>query len=98
MIWEFAARELAFGDWKLLELKLGQAAAPHFFVPPAGEEVEITGTVDAVSTVPRPGAVPYCDHITTVQLGNVTISGKNQQAPVQAIVCFFRMHDNVWTS
>ncbi|MGI9087913.1 MAG: hypothetical protein ACR2HH_09275, partial [Chthoniobacterales bacterium] len=83
---------------KLLESKLGQAAVSRFFVPPAGEEVEITGTVDAVSTVPRPCAVPYRDHIMTVQLGNVTVSGKSQQAPVQAIVYFFSMRDNVWTS
>ena len=35
VIWEFAARELAFGNWKLLEMKLGQPRPAHFFVPHA---------------------------------------------------------------
>ena len=36
VLWEFAARELAFGDWKLLNLKLGQPTAARFFSPPPG--------------------------------------------------------------
>ena len=55
VIWEFAARELAFGDWKLLEMKLGQPAPARFFSPPPGEPVEISGTVDAVSSVSAAG-------------------------------------------
>src|SRR5205814_3361522 len=33
VIWEFAARELAFGDWKMLDMKLGQPMPAKFFVP-----------------------------------------------------------------
>ena len=55
VIWEFAARELAFGDWKMLEMKLGQPVPAKFFVPKSGESVTASGTVEAISTVPRPG-------------------------------------------
>ena len=41
VIWEFAARELAFGDWKMIEMKLGQPAPARFFVPKPGEEVVV---------------------------------------------------------
>src|SRR5947207_14821066 len=57
VIWEFAARSLAFGDWKLLEMKLGQPMPARFIVPKACETVSATGTVEAISTVPRPGSV-----------------------------------------
>ena len=62
VIWEFAARELAFGDWKMLGMKLGEPTPTKFFVPKSGESVTASGTVEAMSTVPRPGSVPYKDH------------------------------------
>jgi alginate O-acetyltransferase complex protein AlgJ len=46
VIWEFAARELSFGNWKLLDLKLGEAKPSRFLSLKAGEEIEISGTVE----------------------------------------------------
>ena len=63
VIWEFAARELAFGDWKMLSIKLGQPGPANFFVPKPGAAVTASGNVEAISNVPRPGSVPYKDHI-----------------------------------
>src|SRR5947208_13123220 len=63
VIWEFAARELSFGNWKLLDMKVGQAKPSHFFSPKTSEEVVVTGTVENISPVPRPGTVPYQAHI-----------------------------------
>jgi alginate O-acetyltransferase complex protein AlgJ len=97
VIWEFAARELAFGDWKLLEMKLGQPAPARFFSPSPGKTEQIIGTVETVSSVPRPGTVPYRDHIMTVQLGDVSFARTRTTDSSQAIVYLQSMRDNVWT-
>jgi alginate O-acetyltransferase complex protein AlgJ len=97
VIWEFAARELAFGDWKFLDMKLGRPVPAKFFVPKTGESVTATGTVQAVSTVPRPGSVPYKDHILALHLTELTIKGGEENAALEAIVYAESMRDNVLT-
>ena len=97
VIWEFAARELAFGDWKMLEMKLGQPMPAKFFVPKSGESVKANGTVEAISTVPRPGSVPYKDHILAFHLTDLTIDGREETAGLEAIVYAESMHDNTLT-
>ncbi|MDQ6624847.1 MAG: hypothetical protein M3Y69_01720, partial [Verrucomicrobiota bacterium] len=97
VIWEFAARELAFGNWKLIELKLGQAGAAQFFFLPPGGPVEATGTVEAVSLVPRPATVPYRDHVMSVLLTDLKIGGRSPNESLQAVVYLLSMRDNVWT-
>ena len=96
VIWEFATRELAFGDWKLLDLKLGQPKPATFFVPKAGESVTVTATVQAISNVPRPGSVPYADHILALHLTDVAPAG-GETGTVEAIVYLQSMRDNVLT-
>ena len=98
VVWEFSERELAFGDWKMLDLKLGEAASAQFFSPAPGETVEATGTVEAVATVPRPGTVPYLDHIMAVQVSDLVIAGRPESEPLEAVVYLWSMRDNVWTS
>jgi hypothetical protein len=44
VIWEFADRELSFGNWKLLDLKLGEAKPSRFLSLKAGEQIEVSGT------------------------------------------------------
>jgi alginate O-acetyltransferase complex protein AlgJ len=99
VIWEFAARELSFGNWKLLDLKLGEAKPSRFLTLKSGEEIEVTGTVESISTVPRPGTVPYKDHIEALHL--VDIVGADSRdataAHAQAVVYLWSMRDNVWT-
>lgn len=89
VIWEFAARELADGDWKLLDLTLGKAPEVRFLNPEKPRTV--TATVLAVSKVPRPNSAPYKDHVMSVHLGD--IDGGDDQA----LVYLASMHDNVWT-
>ncbi|MFL6519748.1 MAG: alginate O-acetyltransferase AlgX-related protein [Chthoniobacterales bacterium] len=98
VIWEFAARELAFGDWKMLKMKLGQPAPTKFFVPKPGEAVTASGTVEAISTVPHPGSVPYKDHILAIHLTDLRIEGRDESAGLEAIVYAESMRDNVLTS
>jgi hypothetical protein len=98
VIWEFAARELAFGDWKLLEMKLGQPVPTKFFVPKAGEILTASGTVEAISTVPRPGSVPYKDHVLALHLTDLSVEGREENSGLEAIVYAESMRDNILTS
>jgi SGNH hydrolase-like domain, acetyltransferase AlgX len=97
VIWEFAARELAFGDWKLLKMNLAAPRPPHFFVPGPHQIVTITGTVNAISSPPRPGTVPYREHIIALHLVDASAPGKKSPADLQALVYLWSMRDNQWT-
>jgi alginate O-acetyltransferase complex protein AlgJ len=100
VIWEFADRELSFGNWKLLDLKLGEAKPSRFLSLKAGEEIQVSGTVESISPVPRPGAVPYKDHIEALHLVDI-VAADSREAPAshaQAVVYLWSMRDNVWTS
>jgi alginate O-acetyltransferase complex protein AlgJ len=100
VIWEFAARELSFGNWKLLDLKLGAAKPSQFLTLKPGEEIEVSGTVESISPVPRPGTVPYKDHIEALHLVDIAgADSRDATAPhAQAVVYLWSMRDNVWTT
>jgi alginate O-acetyltransferase complex protein AlgJ len=94
---------LSFGNWKLLDLKLGEAKPSRFLTLKAGEEMPVTGTVETISPVPRPGTVPYKDHIEEVHLVDVVAAdsrgaGGEGASHSQAVVYLWSMRDNVWTS
>ncbi|MEQ1858408.1 MAG: hypothetical protein ABMA13_00570 [Chthoniobacteraceae bacterium] len=90
VIWEFAARELSFGDWKILPLELGAPQPAKFFSPEPGHEKIVTGTVAAISAVPRPGTVPYPEHILTAHVVDM-------EGDAQALVCMWSMKAQKWT-
>lgn len=94
VIWEFATRELSFGNWKLLDLKLGQPKKSGFLNPSPGEKMEITGTIESISAAPRPGTVPYQDHIIALHL--IDITGAPQK-DLQAVAYLWSMRNNAWT-
>lgn len=82
VVWEFAVRELMFGDWKHLPLTVGEAAPASFYSPPENSKVRVSGMVREISSVPRPGSVPYQEHIASVHLGSVEllgVDGKREQ-------------------
>ena len=96
VIWQFAMRELAVGDWKLIPLELGAAPATKFYLPPAGKQRTITGTVRQIARAPRPGTVPYKDHIIAVHLVDLS----DEDGPIaggEALVYVWSMRDSVWT-
>jgi hypothetical protein len=97
VVWEFAARELAFGNWKMLEMKLGQPPPARFFVPKTGEEIVVSGTVEAVSTVPRPGTVPYQDHILALHLTDLAAKSSHPEERLESLVYLWSMRDNILT-
>lgn len=98
VIWEFAARELAFGDWKMIEMKLARSRPAQFFVPNAGEQVLVNGIVQAVSAVPRPGTVPYKDHILALHLIDLNVDGYQGKEALESLVYLESMRDNVLTA
>lgn len=91
VIWQFAARELAVGDWRLIPIELRDPPETLFFVPEPGSSQTVQGTIQAVSEVPRPGTVPYRDHILSVHLVELPDDA-------QAVVYVHSMRDNEWTS
>jgi alginate O-acetyltransferase complex protein AlgJ len=97
VIW--AIRGARAGVWELeaVEMKLGTPVPSRFFTPTAGEEVAVSGTVEAIGAVPRPGSVPYADHVTAVHLTDVTVPHLREEEPRQAVVYMLSMRDNVWT-
>lgn len=101
VIWEFATRELSFGNWKFLDLKLGEAKPSRFLSLKPGEEITVSGMVETVSPVPRPGTVPYKDHIESLHLIDVVPEGSRSDeasSHSQAVVYLWSMRDNVWSS
>jgi alginate O-acetyltransferase complex protein AlgJ len=96
VIWQFAERELAFGDWRRLTMQLGKPQDAGFFVAASGESTRITGVVAAISRSARPGSVPYRDNILTLHL--VDLQGLDRQLPAdQALVYSWGMRDNQLT-
>ena len=94
VVFQFAERELAVGDWKLVDLSLGEAAPGQFFVPEPGDAVVVSGTIREIAPIPRPGTVPYADHITAMHLVNLA-SDRAGVSGGQAVVYIWGMRDHV---
>jgi hypothetical protein len=90
VVWQFAARELSAGDWRIFPLVLHAPRPSRFLALDAGESMVLSGIVQDVSTVPRPGTVPYRDHIVSVHMVDLP-DGE------EAVVYMQSMIDNVWT-
>ncbi len=95
VVYQFATRELAFGDWRLLPLQLKQPAPSDFLRVTAGRKVQVRGIVQEVSAVPRPGSVPYRDHVVSIHLVDITQDDK-AEAFSHAVVFMRSMTDNIW--
>ena len=110
VIWEFAARELAVGDWKLIDMKdAPQKSPPPSDSPPGpispspaapmaakSAELVIRARVESAAGVPQPGSVPYRDAVTALHLSSLeAVAG----APPgeQIVVYLWGMRDNRWT-
>ena len=95
VVWEFAARELAAGDWKIIEMKLGEPRPATFLALDDEEHLDVTGTIADISAVPKPHSVPYKDHIVSIHLVDIA-AGRPIQAN-EALVYMWSMRDNIWT-
>ena len=97
VIWEFASRELASGDWKLIPMELGEKREAGMYVPAAAKTIAVRGVVRAASPAPKPGTVPYKDHIIMVHLADMTSADDPSADGHEAVVFVWSMRDNVQT-
>jgi alginate O-acetyltransferase complex protein AlgJ len=74
VVWQFAAREAVFGDWRSIPMALGEPAPSAFLAAPAGG-ADWCGRVAAIAPMPVPGRVPYADHIVAVHLADIDVPG-----------------------
>jgi alginate O-acetyltransferase complex protein AlgJ len=88
VIWQFAARELAVGNWKLLDMTLKQSSKPADESPLASSEVIVSGTIAAKSAAPRAGQIPYADHIFTLDLTDLQVHRGILNEPKVAVYLF----------
>ncbi len=93
VIYEFAARELAFGDWRLFDLS--QRAPQVAPIAAPGGELIVRGRVAAMGRLPKPGSVPYKDCVLSIHLTEVRglPSGDGNH---ELLVYTMGMKDNRW--
>ena len=74
VILQFAARQLGLGDWRPVDLSASSPrSSPTSFVRPTdGGPLEVQGTIRDIGLIPRPGSVPYKDHIVGVHVTDIT--------------------------
>jgi len=99
VIWQFAARELATGDWKQLPLPHVPADGdngPEDANSTAAEEVVVRGTIRSAAGTPQPGTVPYRDAVTGLHLVEIEVL-RGSVSSSEAVVYLWGMRDNQLT-
>ena len=86
VVYEFAMRDLASGDWKITPLP-----GPEVEKAPAASTV--TGVIREISRAPRPGTVPYKDLLICIRLDSI----ENFPSP-EILVFLHGMKNNVLTA
>src|SRR5262249_29188764 len=96
LVWQFAIRELAVGDWKPLPREEARAGAPGRAKGPAAPDEArwlVRGRIKAISGVPEPGSVPYRDAIVAAHLTEVErLRGVSDRPEV--VVYLWGLRDN----
>ena len=89
VVLEFASRELSVGDWKAVDLTLGEAQAAG-----ATEAVSVEGTVAQVLPTPTPGTVPYTECLVGIHLEGVHALGDPDAGMSDCVVYSWGMRSN----
>ena len=96
VVWQFATRELASGDWKTIPMLLREREESDFYIPAPEERKKVTAIVAAISSSPLPGSVPYKDNIVTLHLVDIRDSTGDEEYG-QALIYGWGMQDNSLT-
>ena len=99
VVYQFSERELAYGDWRLVDLTARPAPTlATFATPEDGQRVRARGEINAVGPIPTPGSVPYKDHIVGVHLSGLEMDpSPDPIAGTEAVVYVWSMQDNELT-
>jgi hypothetical protein len=93
VIWEFAVRELATGNWDFVPLKIPARAPKDFLALESGERDIVQATIKTFGSIPQPGTTPYKDFLTAFHI--VAIGGDPAK---EAVVYLQTMKDQELTS
>ncbi len=93
VIYEFANRELAFGDWRLFDLPQRALQVAQITAP--GGELIIRGRIGAIGRLPKPGSVPYKDCVLSIHLTEVR-GLPPSDGHDELLVYAMGMKDNKW--
>ncbi|GIX06881.1 MAG: hypothetical protein KatS3mg115_1284 [Candidatus Poribacteria bacterium] len=106
VVYQFAARELAVGDWRPIPLpeptlqptlaQEGAGPIPSTEPKPDAAEVLVGGTIRAISRPPAPGSVPYPDAIIALHLVELHVISGAFPEP-EALVFAWGMREGRWT-
>ncbi len=94
VIWQFATRELASGNWKVIPMDLGEKSESDFYSSPPGKSRNVIATVAAISRSPVPGSVPYKDNIVTLHLKDIRDTQTGEEYG-QALIYAWGMRENI---
>jgi len=105
VVYQFAMRELAAGDWKLIDLPDAdpsafgsvtvKVAADTDSHPPGG--VAVTGRIAAITRPPAPASVTYTEAVIGVHLVDVKPADAEAEIDDAIIVYCFGMRKHKWT-
>lgn len=103
VVYQFATRELSQGDWVVVDLPPPGAPPParpaDLWSPDGAARATVEATVAATGNVPRPGSVPYRDHIVALHLTAIdVVDGPAAGAGRAAVVYVRSMIDNELTA
>lgn len=108
VVYEFATRELALGNWKLIDMSLGKRAdrpATAVATAAAAQAIEaaksapdglqVEGVIEEITRPPRPGSTAYKDAVIAMHLKQVTSGGKPFAGSQIVVFCWGMRNDKV---
>ena len=92
VLWQFAARELSWGNWR--QYKLGSFERSPEPSKPSGAALA-RGVVLELTRPPAPGSTPYGDCVVALHLGELSSAGA--EIPAEAVAFVWGMRAHEWT-
>jgi alginate O-acetyltransferase complex protein AlgJ len=77
---------------------LGEGMGTAFLELATGESIEISGVVQEISRAPRPGTVPYVDHVISIHVADLQSPDVSRAIPENVLVAMQSMRGKEWTA
>lgn len=90
VIWQFAERELTFGDWQVLPLPARSKSSP--VQQPQAAEVIAEGLIVQAGHLPNPASLPYREALIPLHLQSVRSAGI-EKIPTEIVVYVWGLQD-----